>query len=117
MPSGRSPGGNQSVGDKTMTTAALTPVALARVTRRKRALGGLPTSTSPAWCATSTARCATGAEACGSVAKAPARLAVGAVLQIDAVFAHERAINGQPAERRLACRREHLAPSVAALEA
>jgi transposase len=47
----------------------------------------------------------------------PAPLAVEAVRQIDALFAHEALINGQPAERRLAYRREHVAPLVVAFEA
>ena len=46
----------------------------------------------------------------------PAPLAVAAVRQIDAIFAHERQINGGSAEARLAYRREHIAPLVAALE-
>ena len=46
----------------------------------------------------------------------PAPLAVEAVRQIDAIFAHERQINGGSAEARLAYRREHIAPLVAALE-
>ena len=46
----------------------------------------------------------------------PAPLAVEAVRQIDAVFAHERKINGGSAEARLAYRREQIAPLVAALE-
>jgi transposase len=46
----------------------------------------------------------------------PAPLALEAVRQIDAIFAHERVINGRPAELRLAYRREHAAPLVAALE-
>ena len=40
----------------------------------------------------------------------PAPLAVEAVRQIDAIFAHEREINGRPAADRLAYRREHAAP-------
>jgi transposase len=47
---------------------------------------------------------------------APAPLAVEAVRQIDAIFAHERQINGGSAEARLAYRREHVAQLVAALE-
>ena len=48
--------------------------------------------------------------------KAPqAPLAVEAVRQIDAIFAHERAINGRAAADRLACRREHAAPLVGEL--
>jgi transposase len=39
-----------------------------------------------------------------------------AVQKIDAIFAHERAINGQFAEQRLAYRREHIAPLVEELE-
>lgn len=46
----------------------------------------------------------------------PAPLALEAVRQIDAIFAHERVINSWAAELRLACRREHAAPLVAALE-
>jgi transposase len=49
------------------------------------------------------------------VARAP--LAVEAVRRIDAIFDAERAINGLPAERRLAVRRRHIAPLVAGLEA
>ena len=45
----------------------------------------------------------------------PAPLAVEAVRQIDAIFAHERQINGGAAEVRLAYRRKHVAPLVAAL--
>ena len=47
----------------------------------------------------------------------PAPLAVEAVRQIDAIFAHEREINGRPAADRLAYRREHAAPLVGELEA
>ena len=47
----------------------------------------------------------------------PAPLAVEAVRQIDAIFAHERAINGRAAADRLAYRREHAAPLVGELEA
>ena len=47
----------------------------------------------------------------------PAPLAVEAVRQIDAIFAHEREINGRPAADRLAYRREHAAPLVGDLEA
>ena len=46
----------------------------------------------------------------------PAPLAVEAVRQIDAIFTHERAINGWTAADRLARRREHEAPLVAAFE-
>jgi transposase len=46
----------------------------------------------------------------------PAPLAVEAVRQIDAIFAHERQINGNSAETRLAYRREHVAPLITALE-
>ncbi len=46
----------------------------------------------------------------------PAPLAVEAVRQIDAIFAHERAINGQTAADRLAHRREHAAALVGAFE-
>jgi transposase len=49
------------------------------------------------------------------VARAP--LAIEAVRRIDAIFDAERAINGLPADRRLAVRRRHIAPLVAALEA
>ncbi len=49
------------------------------------------------------------------VARAP--LAVEAVRRIDAIFDAERAINGLPAEQRLAVRRQHIAPLVADLEA
>jgi transposase len=49
------------------------------------------------------------------VARAP--LAVEAVRRIDAVFGAERAINGLPAEQRLAVRRKRVAPLVAGLEA
>jgi len=48
------------------------------------------------------------------VARAP--LAVEAVRRIDAIFDAERAINGLPAEQRLAVRRQHIAPLVAELE-
>ncbi len=44
-------------------------------------------------------------------------LALDAVKRIDAIFAHERAINGQPAEQRRAWRQEHVAPLVTELEA
>jgi transposase len=47
----------------------------------------------------------------------PAPLAVEAVRQIDAIFAHEREINGRSAELRLAYRREHTAPLVRVFEA
>jgi transposase len=46
--------------------------------------------------------------------KAP--IAVEAVRRIDVIFDAERAINGLPAERRLAVRQEHVAPLVADLE-
>lgn len=49
------------------------------------------------------------------VARAP--LAVEAVRRIDAIFDAERAINGLPAEQRLAVRQQHIAPLVADLEA
>jgi transposase len=49
--------------------------------------------------------------------KPPAPLAVEAVRQIDALFAHERVIHGQPAEQRLAYRREHVAPLLEAFAA
>jgi len=45
-----------------------------------------------------------------------APLAVEAVRQIDAIFAIEREINGQPAPERLATRQEKVAPLVSALE-
>lgn len=45
-----------------------------------------------------------------------APLAVEAVRQIDAIFAVEREINGQPALQRLATRKENVAPLVAELE-
>jgi transposase len=48
------------------------------------------------------------------VARAP--LAAEAVRRIDAIFAAERAINGLPAERRLAVRQQQVAPLVAELE-
>ena len=48
------------------------------------------------------------------VARAP--LAAEAVRRIDAIFDAERAINGLPAEQRLAVRREHIAPLAAELE-
>lgn len=43
-------------------------------------------------------------------------IALEAVKRIDAIFAHERVINGQPAEVRLAYRKEHIAPLVIDLE-
>jgi transposase len=43
-------------------------------------------------------------------------IALEAVKKIDGIFAHERAINGQDSERRLACRQEHIAPLVEELE-
>jgi len=46
----------------------------------------------------------------------PAPLALEAVHRIDAIFAHERTINGQPAELRLAYRRQQVAPLVKTLE-
>jgi transposase len=49
------------------------------------------------------------------VARAP--LAAEAVRRIDAIFAAERAINGMPAEQRLAVRQRQIAPLVAELEA
>jgi transposase len=48
------------------------------------------------------------------VARAP--LAAEAVRRIDAIFAAERAINGLPAEQRLAVRQQQIAPLVAGLE-
>jgi transposase len=48
------------------------------------------------------------------VARAP--LAAEAVRRIDAIFAAERAINGLPAEQRLAVRQRRIAPLVAELE-
>jgi len=47
----------------------------------------------------------------------PSPMALEAVRQIDAIFAHERGINGRPAEERLAYRRTHIAPLVTELEA
>jgi transposase len=44
-------------------------------------------------------------------------IALEAVKKFDAVFAHERAINGQSAEQRRAYRREHVAPLVEDLHA
>lgn len=44
-------------------------------------------------------------------------IALEAVKRIDAIFMHERLINGQPAEVRLAYRKEHVAPLVSDLEA
>jgi transposase len=44
-------------------------------------------------------------------------IALQAVKRIDAIFAHERAINGQSAEQRAAYRREQIAPLVTDLEA
>jgi len=44
-------------------------------------------------------------------------IALLAVKRIDAIFAHERVINGQSAEERLAYRKEHVAPLVTNLEA
>lgn len=44
-------------------------------------------------------------------------IALAAVMKIDAIFAHERAIGGQTAAQRLAYRRKHVAPLVAELEA
>lgn len=44
-------------------------------------------------------------------------IALQAVKRIDVIFAHERVINGQPAEVRLAYRKEHVAPLVTELEA
>ncbi|WP_431282955.1 IS66 family transposase [Humitalea sp. 24SJ18S-53] len=49
------------------------------------------------------------------VARAP--LAAEAVRRIDAIFDAERAINGLPADQRLAERQKHIAPLVADLEA
>ena len=46
----------------------------------------------------------------------PAPLAAEAVRQIDAIFAHERTINGRTAADRLAFRREHAVPLVGAFE-
>jgi transposase len=45
-----------------------------------------------------------------------APLAIEAVRRIDAIFDAERAINGLPAEARLAVRRQHIAPLVTELE-
>jgi hypothetical protein len=47
----------------------------------------------------------------------PSPMALEAVRQIDAIFAHERGINGRPAEERLAYRQMHIAPLVTELEA
>jgi len=44
-------------------------------------------------------------------------IALQAVKRIDAIFAHERLINGQPADVRLTYRKEHVAPLVTDLEA
>ena len=44
-------------------------------------------------------------------------IALQAVTKIDAIFAHERAINGQSTERRLASRQEHVVPLVEDLQA
>ena len=44
-------------------------------------------------------------------------IALQAVKRIDAIFAHERVINGQPADVRLAYRKEHVTPLVTDLEA
>ena len=52
--------------------------------------------------------------ALADVAKSP--LAAEAVRRIDAIFAAEREINGQPAERRRAVRQERISPLVAGLE-
>jgi transposase len=46
----------------------------------------------------------------------PAPLAAEAVRRIDAIFAHEREINGRPAATRRAWRQEHVAPLVGGLE-
>ena len=46
----------------------------------------------------------------------PAPLALEAVRRIDAIFAQEAVINGQPAERRLAWRQQHVQPLVTAFE-
>jgi transposase len=46
-----------------------------------------------------------------------APLAIEAVRRIDAIFDAERAINGLPAEARLAVRQQHIAPLVTELEA
>jgi hypothetical protein len=43
-------------------------------------------------------------------------LAVEAVRRIDAIFDVERSINGLPVAQRLACRKQHVAPPVGALE-
>ena len=53
----------------------------------------------------------------GKSATPIAPLALEAVKRIDALFDIEREINGEPAERRLALRRERSAPLVAELEA
>ena len=44
-------------------------------------------------------------------------IALQAVTKIDAIFTHERAINGQSTERRLASRQEHVVPLVEDLQA
>ena len=44
-------------------------------------------------------------------------IALQAVKKIDAIFAHERAINGQSTERRLSYRQEHVVPLVEDLQA
>jgi len=49
-------------------------------------------------------------------ARIPAPLALEAVSRIDAIFAQEAGINGQPPERRLAWRQKHVQPLVAAFE-
>jgi len=46
-----------------------------------------------------------------------APLAIEAVRRIDAIFDAERAINGLPADKRLAVRQQHIAPLVTELEA
>ncbi len=48
---------------------------------------------------------------------ARAALAIEAVRRIDAIFDAERAINGLPADKRLAVRQQHIAPLVTELEA
>jgi transposase len=53
----------------------------------------------------------------GSTSGAISPTALEAVRRIDALFEVERSINGLPADRRLAVRREQAAPLVAALEA
>jgi transposase len=55
-------------------------------------------------------------KATAKVKKAISPLALEALRRIDAIFAHEREINGLRAEQRLAYRRQHIAPLTASLE-